>query len=126
MHPGRVVLTAVYGFLSLAGLVGTWYFNLLFMAQDSDLSYLEAWFVNPASSSAAVDLIVIAAMASVFMAVEGWRLRIWWTWVLIPLSFALAVAFTFPLFLAVREVRMFRLGRPDQDTPNADPDRVRS
>lgn len=125
MRPGRVALIAVYGFLSLAGLVGTWYFNVQFFAQDSEISYLEAWFVNPASSSAAVDLIVIAAMASVFMAVEGWRLRIWWTWVLIPLSFALAVAFTFPLFLAVREVRMFRLGSTDQETPNADTDQVR-
>lgn len=125
MRPSRIILIAAYCLLAVLGLIGTWYFNVQFFAQDSELSYLEAWFVNPASSSAAVDLIVIAAMASVFMAVEGWRLRIWWTWVLIPLSFALAVAFTFPLFLAVREVRMFRLGSTDQETPNADTDQVR-
>ncbi len=106
---GRVILIIVYTLLAIVGVIGTWYFNLLFIAQDSELSYLEAWFVNPASSSAAVDIIVIAVMASVFMAVEGWRLRIWWTWVLIPLSFLIAVAFTFPLFLAVREVQMFIL-----------------
>ena len=106
---GRVILIIVYTLLAIVGVIGTWYFNLLFIAQDSELSYLEAWFVNPASSSAAVDIIVIAVMASVFMAVEGCRLRIWWTWVLIPLSFLIAVAFTFPLFLAVREVRMYLL-----------------
>lgn len=102
----RALLIATYLILAIAGLVGTWYFNLVFMAQPSELSYLEAWFVNPASSSAAIDIIVVAVMGSVFMAVEGWRLRMQWTWVLIPLSFAVALAFTFPLFLAIREVRL--------------------
>ena len=106
MRPGRVVLIAVYFLLALLGLIGTWYYNFQFFARDSELSYLEAWFANPASSSAAVDIIVVAVMGSVFMAVEGWRLRMWWSWLLIPLSFAIALAFTFPLFLAVREIRL--------------------
>jgi hypothetical protein len=97
--------------LSIIGLIGTWYFNLLFFQTNSDLSYLEAWFVNPASSSAAVDIIVVAVMASVFMLVEGWRLRIRWTWGLVPLSFIIALAFTFPFFLAVREIRIILLAR---------------
>lgn len=104
----RALLIATYLILAIAGLVGTWYFNLVFMAQPSELSYLEAWFVNPASSSAAIDIVVVAVMGSVFMAVEGWRLRMQWTWVLIPLSFAVALAFTFPLFLAIREIKMFQ------------------
>jgi hypothetical protein len=111
MSLARMILVIVYGILSIAGLVGTWYFNLQFFDQESEMSYLEAWFANPASSSAAVDIIVIAVMASVFMAVEGWRLRLWWTWILIPLSFLVAVAFTFPLFLAVREVRISNIER---------------
>jgi hypothetical protein len=111
MSLARVILVISYSVLSIVGLVGTWYFNLQFFDQESELSYLEAWFVNPASSSAAVDIIVIAVMASVFMAVEGWRLRLWWTWILIPLSFLVAVAFTFPLFLAVREVRLSNIER---------------
>lgn len=108
---GRIVLVIVYLLIAIVGLVGTWYFNFEFMAQESELSYLEAWFVNPASSSAAVDIIVVAVMASIFIAVEGWRLRIWWSWVLIPLSFAIALAFTFPLFLALREVRLYTITR---------------
>lgn len=109
MHPARVVLVVTYGVLAIVGLVGSWYFNLQFFALDSEPSYLEAWFANPASSSAAVDLIVIAVAASAFMAIEAWRLRLPWLWALIPLSFIVAVAFTFPLFLAVREVRMRRM-----------------
>ncbi len=107
----RIVLVVVYFMLSIIGLIGTWYFNLLFFQTNSDLSYLEAWFVNPASSSAAVDIIVVAVMASVFMLVEGWRLRIRWTWGLVPLSFIIALAFTFPFFLAVREIRIILLAR---------------
>lgn len=112
--PVHAALVVVYTALAIGGLIGTWYFNFLFFAQDSDLSYLDAWFVNAASSSAAVDIIVIAVMASVFIAVEGWRLRLWWTWILIPLSFAVAVAFTLPLFLAVREVRSMISARNSQ------------
>lgn len=107
----RIALVVVYFMLSIIGLIGTWYFNLLFFQTNSDLSYLEAWFVNPASSSAAVDIIVVAVMASVFMLVEGWRLRIRWTWGLVPLSFIIALAFTFPFFLAVREIRIILLAR---------------
>ena len=106
MPPSRIILIAVYFLLAVLGLIGTWYYNFQFFAQDSEISYLEAWFANPASSSAAVDIIAVAIMGSVFMAVEGWRLGMWWMWLLIPLSFAIALAFTFPLFLALREIRL--------------------
>jgi hypothetical protein len=102
----KVILISTYVLLSIVGLIGTWYFNFQFMASDSDLSYLEAWFANPASSSAAVDIIVVALMGSIFIFVEGWRLQIQWTWILIPLSFVIALAFTFPLFLAIREIKL--------------------
>jgi Terpene cyclase DEP1 len=104
----RFVLAVLYLVLAIAGLIGTWYFNLQFFASDSRLDYLQAWFANPASSSAAVDIIVVACAGCVFIAVESWRLRIWWAWVLIPLSFVLAVAFALPLFLAIRELVLAR------------------
>lgn len=118
MGPGRLVLVGAYFLLAIMGLIGTWYFNLQFFDQESELSYLEAWFANPASSSAAVDIIVVAIMGSVFMAVEGWRLRMWWSWFLIPLSFAIALAFTFPLFLALREIRLVDVGRKTRGVPD--------
>jgi SNF family Na+-dependent transporter len=102
-----LVLTGVYLFLATAGLVGTWYFNLVFIGSNSTMSYVEAWFANPASSSAAVDVAVTAVAANVFFVREGIRLGFGkWSWVLIPLTYLLALAFTFPLFLALRELRL--------------------
>lgn len=109
---GRRVLAVAWFALSLAGLVGTWAFNVAFMADPQGLGYLEGWFANPASSSAAVDVIVVAVAACLFILVEGVRLG-WarWAWVLVPLSFAVAVAFTFPLFLGIRELALYRRER---------------
>ncbi len=106
---GRI-LAAVYFLLALGGLIGTWYFNFRFAGEGSDLTYIEAWFVNAASSSAAVDVIVTAIAANVFFVREGLRLG-WgkWSWALIPLTYLVALAFVFPLFLGLRELRFARL-----------------
>ena len=72
--------------------------------------YLGAWFANPASSSAAVDVIVTAVAACLFYLREGTRLG----WgrlrlaVLVVLTFAIALAVTFPAFLALRELELAR------------------
>lgn len=105
-RPATTALIALYLALAVAGLVGTWYFNLQFTAGSDGQGYLQSWFANSASSSAAVDVIVTAVVACVFYAVEGARLRMRWTLVLIPLTFVVALAFTFPLFLALREWRL--------------------
>jgi Protein of unknown function DUF2834 len=101
---GHPALVAAYLTLSLIGLVGTWWFNLSFIAAGGT-DYLGGWFANPASSSAAVDIIVMAVAASIVIVVEGRRLgwRLLGPVMLVVLSFALAVSFTFPLFLALRE-----------------------
>ena len=95
--------------LAIGGLIGTWYFNIRFAGGPSDLTYVEAWFVNPASSSAAVDVIVTALAANVFFVREGLRLG-WskWSWTFIPLTYLIALAFAFPLFLGLRELRLVR------------------
>jgi len=101
---GSPVLAGIYLLLAVVGLLGTWYFNVSFVATGGT-DYLGSWFANAASSSAAVDILVMAVAASVAMVVEGRRLG-WRTSVLVLLvllSFVLAVSFTFPLFLALRE-----------------------
>ena len=85
------------------------------MAAGED--YLAGWFASAASSSAAVDVVVVAVVACLFMVVEGRRLGMSrWVWLLVPLSLAVAIAFTFPLFLAWREQHLRRgtapRGRP--------------
>jgi len=104
-----VARMTVYLVLSTAGLIGTWYFNLRFTAESGG-SYLGGWFANPASSSVAVDVIVTALAACGFYVIEGHRLRMHWTWLLVPLTFLVALAFTFPLFLALRERALLRAG----------------
>lgn len=101
---------ATWAYLALAvlGAVGTWFFNLRFTGGPDGENYLEAWFANPASSSAAVDVIVTALVACVFYVREGRRLRMRFAWLLVPLTFVVALAFTLPLFLAWREVVLRR------------------
>ena len=95
-------MVVVYAVLSLAGAAGTWFFNLRSIGAGE--SYLRDWFATAASSSAAVDVIVVALVACLFMAVELRRLAMpAATWALLPLTFAVAVAFSLPAFLALRE-----------------------
>ena len=95
----------VYGLLAVVGLVGTWYFNLTY---TGEASYLAAWFANAASSSAAVDLLVAFAAGSIFMIVEGRRLGMRAPWLYVVFGVILAFAFTFPLFLLLRERALHR------------------
>ncbi len=106
---GSPVLVGVYLALSLVGLVGTWWFNIAFFAGGGG-DYLGGWFANAASSSAAVDILVAGAAACVLIVVEGRRvgLRPVVIGLLVVLSVAIAVACTFPLFLALRERALLR------------------
>ncbi|MGC5223562.1 DUF2834 domain-containing protein [Micromonospora sp. DT81.3] len=104
----RILLAVLYFSAAAIGAIGTWSYNLAFVPTDEVPSYLDGWFVNAASTSLAVDVIVVALVACIFFVVEAVRLRRTWLTVvaalLIPLSFAVAIAFTFPLFLGLREV----------------------
>ena len=99
-------MIVLYLLVAVCGLVGTWYFNIASMTAGED--YIGSWFASAASSSAVVDVLVVAVAACVFFVVEGRRLGMRHTWVLIPLTFAVALAFTFPLFLAWRERTLAR------------------
>lgn len=105
----RRLSVAGYLVLAVIGLAGTWYFNLQYAPGPGGASYLEAWFANSASSSAAVDVIVAAVAASVFYLREGHRLGMRWAWLLVPATFVGALAFTLPLFLALRERALARV-----------------
>jgi len=95
--------TAVlYLVLSIAGLVGTWTFNALAIVQMRDfLGDLVG--SGPAVSSITVDLLVVAVAGSVFVIVEARRIGMRFGWLYVVLSGLTAFAFTFPLFLAMRQ-----------------------
>ncbi|MBZ4487271.1 DUF2834 domain-containing protein [Microbacterium sp. cx-55] len=97
-------MIVLYLAIAGVGVIGTWYFNLTSFATGED--YFAAWFATAASSSAATDVLVVAVASCVFFVVEGRRLGMRNTWALIPLTFLIALAFTFPLFLAWRHHTM--------------------
>lgn len=96
----------VYLVIAAIGLVGTAWFNVQSVVNPSGPTFLAAWFANPSVSSLSWDLLATASAASVLIILEGRRLGIRWYWAYVVLSFVTAVAFTFPLFLAVRERRL--------------------
>ncbi|WP_407345478.1 DUF2834 domain-containing protein [Pengzhenrongella phosphoraccumulans] len=88
--------------LSLTGLIGTWTFNVLAVQQARD--FVGDWVGSgPAVSSLTVDLLVAAVAGSVFIVAESRRLGMRWGWLYVLASGLTAFAFTFPLFLAMRE-----------------------
>ncbi|TFC21212.1 DUF2834 domain-containing protein [Cryobacterium algoritolerans] len=102
-------LALVYLALSLAGLVGTWTFNVLAIVGLRD--FIGDWVGSgPAVSSLTVDLLVAAVAGSILILVEARRLGMRWGWVYVVLSGLTAFAFTFPMFLAMRE-RTLQAGR---------------
>ena len=88
--------------LAIAGLVGTWTFNALAIVQMRD--FIGDWVNSgPAVSSLTVDLLVVAVAGCILIVVEARRLGMKRAWLYIVLSGVTAFAFTFPLFLAMRE-----------------------
>jgi hypothetical protein len=95
-------LALVYLVLSGAGLVGTWYFNVIAIVEMRDFLG-DATSSGPAVSSLTVDLLVVAVAGSILILMEARRLGMKRAWIYVLLSGLTAFAFTFPLFLAMRE-----------------------
>jgi len=101
-------LAFVYLGLAIAGLVGTWTFNALAIVQMRD--FIGDWVGSgPSVSSLTVDLLVVAVAGCILIIVEARRLGIKRAWLYVVLSGVTAFAFTFPLFLAMRQRRLTEL-----------------
>ncbi len=91
--------------IAIAGLIGTWTFNALSIVQMRD--FIGDWVGSgPAVSSLTIDLLVVAIAGCILIVVEARRLGMRNAWLYIVLSGLTAFAFTFPLFLAMRERRI--------------------
>lgn len=113
-------LALVYLALAGCGLVGTWIFNALAVVQLRD--FFGDWLGSgPAVSSLTVDLLVAAVAGSVFIIVEARRLGMRFGWLYVVASGLTAFAFTFPLFLAMRERRMRAIAAAAPTTPTTPP-----
>jgi hypothetical protein len=87
--------------ISIVGIVTAWIFNGLAVMSGGD--YLNAWFGTAVDWVLSADLTVVAIAVVIFMITEAKRLAMKRVWVYILLSGFTAMAFTFPLFLAMRE-----------------------
>ncbi|MEE2644805.1 MAG: DUF2834 domain-containing protein [Myxococcota bacterium] len=99
------MLQLTYLALSFAGLTLTWHYNLQFIEETGGfalLPFIEACFINSASSSITVDLLVGASAFTIWMIGEAKRLNMRAAWLYILLSVFIAFAFAAPLFLLMR------------------------
>lgn len=103
-------LAIAYLVIAVVGLVGTWWFNALAIVQMNDF-VTDLVTSGPAVSSITVDLLVVAVAGSVFILVEARRLRMRFACLYVVGSALTAFAFTFPLFLAMRQRRITELAR---------------
>jgi len=100
-------LAFVYLGLAIAGLVGTWTLNALAIVQMRD--FIGDWVGSGAAvSSLTVDLLIAAVAGCILIIVEARRLGMKRAWLYVVLSGLTAFAFTFPLFLAMRERALTR------------------
>ena len=99
--------------LSIIGLVSTASFNVQAVIEGRD--FLGDWFSSgPAVNSLGIDLFVVAIAGCVLIVLESRRLGIRFGWLYIIASGVTAIAFTFPLFLCVRERRLVAMRRMDR------------
>jgi hypothetical protein len=86
------------------GLVTAWWFNALAVMKAQD--YLAAWFGTEVDVVLSLDLTIVAIAGVTFMLLEAKKLGMKRVWLYILLSGFTAMAFTFPLFLAMRELKL--------------------
>lgn len=100
----------VYAGLVAVGVVATWYFNLKFISESggsfSVVDFVAASYANSASSSISNDIAVATFAFMVWSFHEARRLemRNWWAYVV--LTFMVAFACSYPLFLLMRDRRL--------------------
>jgi hypothetical protein len=105
---GVTLLEGCYYLVALAALVIGWYFNIVYMRSYPGVSGWWHWitllFVNPASASAAQDLIFAnLILFPLWTVIDGRRHRMKAVWLYFPMSLVTSFAFAMALYLAVQE-----------------------
>jgi len=98
-------LKYVFLFLAILGLCYTWYFNIQFYINAEDtslLNYIAQTKTTFPAKSFNADLLVVVFTFFVWYIPEAIKLKMKHWWIFIPLSFMVAIAFAFPLFLYFR------------------------
>jgi hypothetical protein len=103
----------LYAALAVGGFFGTLFFNLQFAREAGGFdaaAFVAGGFANPAAASLTVDLLIALAAFLIWSYAESRRLgmRLWWVY--LALTFLVAFAVAFPLFLLARDRRLEEMG----------------
>jgi len=107
MTKQRTARATYFFILSAIGLITAWWFNALAVMNSQD--YLSAWFGSEVDLVLSFDILIVAFAGVAFMIWEGRRLKMKRIWFYIVVAMFTAMAFTFPLFLAMRELKLKQL-----------------
>lgn len=107
MNRASTIRFWTYIVLSIAGLITAWVFNGIAVMNGED--YGAAWTGSAVDMVLTTDLSIVAIASVIFMITEARRLGMKRVWLYILLSGFTAMAFTFPLFLAMRERALARV-----------------
>ena len=109
----RKVLCLIYFALAIAGALFPTLANIDFMrvyGPGFDITqFIELANNNPAAESLSRDLMISATAICVWIFSESRRLRMKHLWIVILGTFTIAFAFSAPLFLLLRERRLYEL-----------------
>ena len=92
--------------LSILGICYTWYYNIQWFQNANDPTFINFFNdaqANFAGKSFGADLSVVVLTFFVWFIPDARKLKIKAWWVIIPLTFLIAVAFSFPFYLYLRE-----------------------
>jgi hypothetical protein len=106
MKPRFTTIEIVFLLLAILGVAATWYFNILFYLNVADTSitnFIGLTTTTIPAKSISADISVVSITFLIWMVYEARKLKMKHWWLLIPLTFLIAIAFSFPLFLFLRE-----------------------
>lgn len=106
MRPKFTPIEIFFLVLAIIGLCATWYFNIRFYMEVADTSignFIALTKTTLPARSINADIAIVALVFLVWMIYEARQLKMRNWWVFIPLTFLVALAFSFPLFLFFRE-----------------------
>ena len=98
--------------ISFIGLCYTWFYNVQYYMSYEEASlvhFFELAQSNFAGKSFGADLTVVVLTFFVWFIPDARKLKVKAWWVIIPLTFLIAVAFSFPFYLYLRELALDRL-----------------
>ena len=109
----------IYLILAFLGITLTWYFNIQFYLTEENTSllhFIEQTTTTFPAKSINADISIVVLTFLVWMIYESLKLKIKLWWLIIPLTFLIAIAFSFPLFLYMRANRIEVISKEEKRT----------